>query len=111
MASIWKPSILSLMPPDLANLEECIAWLMDALERRYEADWLLWDRCAVLASRYQKPEVKAIAEGLGRSHQCVYRWAEYSRAVPEDRRRPDVSPLYQATQALKARLGASEGQE
>lgn len=97
------------MPPDLANLEECIAWLMDALEARYEADWELWDRCAVLAARYQKPEIKAIAEGLGRSHRCVYRWAEYARAVSE--RRPDLSPLYQATQALKAHPGASEGQE
>ena len=95
--------------PDLSLLSDCQAWMCEALEGFHESQWEMWDRALILVERYQRPELRAIMEGLGRSHQDLLRWAEYARLVPEDVRRPDVSPLYQARKAKEASLSPGEG--
>lgn len=86
------------MPPHFERLVQLVA---DALHLVWQSQWALYDTCAAiedtLTKNVQNPDhwIRAIMSSLNRSHQDFYRWASYSRLVPQEERAEDISPQVQ----------------
>lgn len=94
----------------MVSLEHLTSYAAEAISQVWEAEWRRNDFFKALIEAYpSKSTIKAIMNGIARSHQDAYRWAAKAAEFPPEMRRADRSPRDHTRESNAKRKRAKRG--